>query len=103
MAMKFLRGLFSPRSPTREAPRTETSVEYNGYTITPAPEKEPGGWRVAGTISKEIEGSRRVHRLSRADTSNDREVIVALTVEKAKRVIDEQGDRIFRLRTREVE
>jgi hypothetical protein len=96
MAMKFLRGLFSPRSPTREEPRTETSVEYNGYTITPAPEKEPGGWRVAGTISKEIEGSRRVHRLSRADTSNDREVIVALTVEKAKRVIDEQGDRIFR-------
>jgi hypothetical protein len=93
--VKFLRRLFSPRSGASETPRAEASVEYNGYTITPAPEKDPGGWRVAGRISREIDGDRRVHRLSRADTSNDREVIVAMTIEKAKRVIDEQGDRIF--------
>ena len=95
MVRKFLRGLLSSGRPTTEAPPADASVEYNGYTITPAPEKDPGGWRVAGTISKEIDGTPRVHRLSRADTSNDREVIVAMTIEKAKRVIDEQGDRMF--------
>lgn len=90
----FLRRLFS-RSRTGEAPRVEATVEYNGYTITPEPEKGPGGWRVAGTISKEIAGARRVHQFGRSDTSPDRDVIVALTIAKAKHVIDEQADRIF--------
>lgn len=95
MVRKFLRDLFSPRRGTSETPRSEASVEYKGYTITAAPEKGPAGWRVAGTISKEISGGRRVHRLDRADAAPDREAIVAMTIEKAKRVIDEQGDRIF--------
>jgi hypothetical protein len=94
MVMKFLRGLFSAGG--GEAPRAEASVEYNGYTITPAPEKDPAGWRIAGTISKEVGGQRRVFRLDRADTAPDREAIVARTIDKAKRVIDEQGDRMFR-------
>ncbi len=85
----FLRRLFSP------APRAEASVEYNGYTITPAPEKEPGGWRLAGTIAKGTGGDRKVHELVRADTSPDRDAIVAMTVAKAKRLIDEEGDRLF--------
>lgn len=90
----FLRRLFS-RTPTGETPGAEPTVEYKGYTIRPAPEKVPGGWRVAATISKEFAGARRVHQFSRADTSPDRDVIVALTAAKAQRVIDEQGDRIF--------
>ena len=95
MVRKFLRDLFSPRSGASETPRAEASVEYKGYMITAAPEHGPAGWRVAGTISKEISGSRRVHQFDRADASPDREVIVAMTIEKAKRVIDEQGARIF--------
>lgn len=97
--MKFLRGLFSPRSAPRETSPAEASVEYNGYTITPAPEKGPGGWRIAGTISRELGGERRVHAFGRADTAPDREAIVGMTIEKAKRIIEEQGDRIFNDRT----
>lgn len=41
------------------------------------------------------EGTRRVQRLDRADAASDRDAIVAMTIEKAKRVIDEQGDQIF--------
>jgi hypothetical protein len=93
--MKFLRRLFAPGRRVATPPPAEASVEYKGYTITPAPEREPSGWRVAGTISKGTGGDRKVHRLERADTAPDREAIVAMTVEKAKRVIDEQGDRIF--------
>jgi hypothetical protein len=89
--VRFLRSLFSPGSRTGVTP----GVEYNGYTITPAPERAPGGWRVAGTISKGAGGDRKVHQLIRADTSPDRDAIVAMTIEKAKRLIDERGDRLF--------
>lgn len=93
--MRFLRRLFSPGTGASETPRADASVEYNGYTITPAPEKEPGGWRLAGTISKGTGAERKIHQLVRADTSPDREAMVAMTIAKAKRLIDEQGDRLF--------
>ncbi len=94
--LRFLRRLFSPTSQAGETPpRADASVEYNGYTITPTPAKEPGGWRLAGTISKGTAGDRKVHQLVRADTAADREAIVAMTITKAKRLIDEQGDRLF--------
>ncbi len=54
-----------------------------------------GGWRLAGTISKATGAERKVHQLVRADTSPDREAMVAMTIAKAKRLIDEQGDRLF--------
>lgn len=91
----FLRRLFSRAGGAAETPRAEPSVEYKGYTITPTPEKAPGGWRLVGTLSRDVGGERKVHQLGRADTSPDREVIVAMTIEKAKRVIDEQGERMF--------
>jgi hypothetical protein len=96
MVMKFLRGLFSPGSAGGDTPQAEAPVEYNGFTITAAPEKGPGGWRIAGSISKDVGGVPKVHQFGRADTSTDRDAIVAMTIEKARRVIDEQGDRIFR-------
>ncbi len=94
----FLRGLFSRGAKAEDPPRAEPSVEYNGYTITPIPEKGPGGWRLVGTISREVDGRLKVHELGRADTAPDRDVIVSMTIEKAKRVIDEQGDRMFNQR-----
>ncbi len=91
----FLRGLFSRGAKAEEPPRAEPSVEYNGYTITPIPEKTPAGWRVVGTIAREVNGTMKVHQLGRADTAPDRDIIVSMTIEKAKRVIDQQGDRMF--------
>jgi hypothetical protein len=93
--LRFLKGLLGPRGGGAGTPSAEASVEYNGATITPAPEKVSGGWRLAGTISKDFGGSRRVHRLDRADTAPDRDAIVAMMIAKAKRLIDEQGDRLF--------
>jgi hypothetical protein len=95
MVMRFFRGLFGAGEAGGETAAAEASVEYNGYTITPAPEKGPNGWRIVGTISREIGGEVKVYHLGRADTSTDREAIVAMTIEKARRVIDEQGERLF--------
>jgi hypothetical protein len=91
----FLRRLFSPRSGASEPPRADEVVEYQGFTITPAPERESGGWRLVGTIAKGDGAERRVHHLSRADTAADRDAVVQMMVAKAKRLIDEQGDRLF--------
>lgn len=94
MALGFLRKLFSGgegSGGTHEAP----PQEYNGYTIAPTPQRDAGGWRVMGTISKEVEGERKIHTFVRADTNPDLDGTVDLTVRKAKRLIDEQGDRIF--------
>jgi hypothetical protein len=91
----FLRRLFGPKTGSGEPPRADEVVEYQGYTITPAPERESGGWRLVGTISKGDGAERRVHHLSRADTAADRDAVVQMMVAKAKRLIDEQGDRLF--------
>ncbi len=93
--VSFLRRLFSFGGGGGGTPPADASVEYNGYVIIPAPEKERGGWRLAGTIARGTGPDRRVHRLIRADTAPDREAIVAMTIAKAKRLIDEQGDRLF--------
>jgi hypothetical protein len=93
--LRFLHRLLLRVSGARERPHADAGVEYRGFLITPAPQKEPGGWRLAGTISKESDAGRRVYHLVRADTSPDREAIVAMTIAKAKRLIDDQGDRLF--------
>ena len=93
--LRFLKGLLGSRSGGARTASSDASVEYNGATITPAPAKVPGGWRLGATISKDVGGERRVHQLVRADTSPDRDAIVAMTIVKAKRLLDEQGDRLF--------
>ena len=94
MAFGFLKRLFGSEgggARTREAP----PQQYNGYTIVASPRQEGGGWRVAGTISREVDGETRTHEFVRADTGPDPEGAVNLTLSKAKRLIDEQGDRLF--------
>jgi len=54
-----------------------------------------GQYRLAGTISKEVDGEIKTHKLIRADMFSDRDEAVSFTVRKAKQVIGEQGDRLF--------
>ena len=70
-------------------------VDYNGFQIVPMPRKSEGGWRVQGIISKELQGEVKTHEFIRADTISDRQGAIDMTVSKAQRTIDEQGERIF--------
>ena len=70
-------------------------VEYNGFTIRPAPEKTAGGWNTAGLIVKTIEGEVREQTFVRVDTHGDRDAAIAFSITKAKQIIDEQGERLF--------
>jgi len=71
-------------------------VEHDGYRITPSPKAEGNQFYVAGTISKEIDGDVREHQFVRADTHADFEAACEHSVQKARQIIKESGERIFR-------
>jgi hypothetical protein len=78
------------------AAKAAEATEYNGFTIRPAPRREAAGWLTVGTIAKEFPDGVKEHKFIRADTSSSWDDAVALSVRKAKQIIDEQGDRMFR-------
>jgi len=74
------------------------SVTYLGYIITPAPQPADGQFRIAGSISKAADGNsntdqvdENTHEFIRADMSANWDDACAMTVDKAKRIIDERG------------
>jgi hypothetical protein len=93
--MDTLRGLFSARA-GGAAEAAGEPVEYKGYTIRPAPEKQSSGWNTAGVISKVFDDGVKEHRFVRVDTHSARDDAIAFSVTKAQQIIDEQGDRLFK-------
>ena len=92
--MSFLSALFGRRADAR-AGRPAEPVEYKGFTIRAAPYKNNGHYQTAGTIEREIGGVRKEHRFIRADSYAAYEDAVTFTVNKARQIIDLQGDKIF--------
>jgi hypothetical protein len=82
-------GSGGPAKP-RHAPET-----HKGFTITPDPLKEGPRYRVRAHVTKEIDGQTRTHTLIRADTLEDEGTAAATSVNKARQMIDEQGERLF--------
>lgn len=83
--------LFSKLFGGGKAAAPEASEDYQGFTITPTPQKESGGWRLAARVEKDG----RVHDLIRADVIQSKEQADAAAIAKAKQMIDQQGDRLF--------
>lgn len=71
------------------------AIEHEGFAIYPEPVKESNGYRIAARIEKEIGGELKSHMLIRADTLDSLDGATEATVNKAKQVINEQGERIF--------
>lgn len=90
--MAFWSKLFGGGGETPAAAAQET---YKDFTIIPNPMKEPGGYRIAATITKMIDGDEKTHHLVRADTINNMDDAMKASVGKAQQMIDEQGDRLF--------
>ena len=72
-------------------PQLATTETYKDFAITPAPQKDASGWRLAATIEKDG----KTHQLIRADVIQDKAQADTAAVNKAKQMIDEQGDRLF--------
>lgn len=71
------------------------AVEYNGYTIQPAPRRERGQWLTAGVISKDFPEGAKSQHFVRAETHAAVEQARDFAVTKAKQIIDERGDKLF--------
>ena len=92
--MSLLSALFGKLAPA-PAEKVPEPVEYNGFIIRPAPFKTEGQFQTAGTIEREIGGVRKEHRFIRADAYAAYDDAVTFTVNKARQIIDLQGDKIF--------
>ena len=72
------------------------ATEYNGYRIRPAPYRRQGQYQTCGIIEKEVAGEIKAHRFIRAELHPSREAAIAFSLFKARQIIDEQGDQLFR-------
>jgi hypothetical protein len=91
MIMKFLRRLGGGAEPAKHE-----AVEYKGFSIVPTPRKVPGGWTTEGVISKTADENTRSEHFIRADMLMSEEEAVDYSVTKARKIIDEQGERLFK-------
>lgn len=94
----FLRRLTGARSAETAEEESATEVEYKGYGIRPAPRREGSQWLTAGVIVRRSEGGVQEHRFVRVDKHVTRDQADAFAIVKAKQIIDEQGDKLFKER-----
>jgi hypothetical protein len=98
--MSFFKSLFGgsaagPETTAKVAAKAAAPVEYKGYVICAAPFKNNGQYQTAGTIAREIDGVRKEHRFIRADAYASYDDAVSFTENKARQIVDLQGDKIF--------
>ncbi len=70
-------------------------VEYKGFLIYQDSLAENGQYRIAGRITKEIEGELKEHRFIRSDVVSGKSDADDLMLKKAQMFIDQMGDGIF--------
>lgn len=90
--MSLFKRLFGGNS----APDPEPE-RHEGFEIYPEPMPEDGKFRLAARIEKEVDGARKSHRLIRADMFDSREAAAQAAVLKAKVLIDERGEAVFKV------
>lgn len=92
--MSFLKKLFGGGAdkPAKEA-QSET---YKDYRITPTPINEGGQYRISARIEKDFDGETRTHILIRAETLAGQDAAATASLNKARQVLDELGDGVFR-------
>ncbi|HEV8679706.1 MAG TPA: HlyU family transcriptional regulator [Stellaceae bacterium] len=72
------------------------AIEYEGYRVRPTPYRRGSEFQTCGVIEKEIGGEVKQHRFVRAEMHPSREAAIEFSLAKARQIIDEQGERMFR-------
>lgn len=70
-------------------------VEYKEFLIYQEVIAEGGQYRVAGRITKEIDGELKTHRFIRSDVVSNKSDAEELMLKKAQLFIDQMSGRIF--------
>jgi len=92
--MSFWKSLFGGGAPKPDRPAA--SEDYKGYVIEARPYPEGGQYQVAGVIRKEVDGVAKEERFVRADRFATVEDAASVALVKARQIIDQNGDRLFR-------
>lgn len=95
MIGKLLRRLFGAQGAPEPEEAAGREEHYRGYRIEAVPRRDAGGWRIAGRISRERDGGVETVSFVRADVQADAEDAVAMSLLKARRLVDERGDTLF--------
>lgn len=69
---------------------------HQGFELRAAPIREGNVWRVAGSIAKVEAGDARTHDFVRADTYPSQDDAAAASLRKARQIVAEQGEALFR-------
>ena len=77
-----------------------TPTEYAGYLIYPEPMAAGGQYRLAGRITKEMDGVLQTHIFIRSDLFANPADAERFMVQKAHTFIDQMGDRMFEPRVK---
>lgn len=93
MAPGFIRRLFGGGG--SEAPTEAARDSYQGFELVATPQAEGDSWRVAGRIVRQGPEGEQVHEFVRADLLPSRDAAAEATLRKARRIVDEAGERLF--------
>ncbi|MGL6313108.1 HlyU family transcriptional regulator [Vibrio sp. WXL103] len=93
--MGFFSRLFGGKSKEKTSAQEVEPVEYKGYNIYQEPIAEGGQFRIAGRITKEIDGELKQHRFIRSDVVSNKDDANELMLNKAQMFIDQMGDNMF--------
>lgn len=94
--LKRLLGLGSSDTASGKPQVEPVSSEHKGFIILATPFAEAGQFQTCGLIRKEIDGELKEHRFIRADRFATMDDAVNITLIKARQIIDEQGEGLFR-------
>jgi len=72
------------------------ALEYKGFRIRPAPYRSGGQFQTAGVIEKDFPDGPKEHRFIRAETHPSEDEAKEFAITKARQIIDQQGDKMFR-------
>lgn len=93
--MSFFKRIFGSRSAGVTASFAPESQDYKDHTIFAEPVKDNGQWRLAGRVTKTIDGEVKEHKFVRADVFSSRDDAVSFAFKKGELIVDQLGKSLF--------
>ncbi|MFZ2101582.1 MAG: HlyU family transcriptional regulator [Oricola sp.] len=98
----FWKRLFGAPDKESTLPSGEPDEVYKDVAIFVMPVQEGGQWRIAGALRKDVDGVPVERKFVRADLLPDQGSAKAAALGKARLIIDQNGDALWRGEERSV-
>ncbi|MEO1748764.1 MAG: HlyU family transcriptional regulator [Pseudomonadota bacterium] len=92
----FFSRLFGGGGKAESAVPETPDETYKDVEIRAVPKADGGQWRVGGHLTKIVNGAPITRTFMRADVMNSREEAAVASVGKAKLIIDQNGDMLWK-------